>query len=48
MVSGFGVRAVNVSTLDELSETVVDWLKEQELTVVAVTIDETLYRGLTY
>ena len=48
VVSGFGVRAVNVSTLDELSETVVDWLKEQELTVVAVTIDETLYRGLTY
>ena len=48
VASGFGVRGVNVSTLEGLSEAVGDWCKKQELTVVAVPIDEALYRGLTY
>ena len=48
VASGFGVRGVNVSTLEEISKTVGDWVKKQQLTVVAVPIDETLYGGLTY
>ena len=45
---GFGVKNLWVSTLDELSKSVGDWLKTPELTVIAVPIDENLYEGLTY
>jgi acetolactate synthase-1/2/3 large subunit len=48
VAQGFGVKNLWASTLDELSKSVGDWLKNQELTVIAVPIDEDLYEGLTY
>ena len=48
VAQGFGVKNVSVSTLHELSVATTNWLQKRELTVVAVPIEETLYRGLTY
>ena len=48
VAQGFGVKNVFVSTLHELSVATTNWLQKRELTVVAVPIEETLYRGLTY
>jgi acetolactate synthase-1/2/3 large subunit len=45
---GFGAHGVTVDELGELDKAIRDWLAEPRLTVLAVSVDETLYTGLTY
>jgi acetolactate synthase-1/2/3 large subunit len=45
---GFGAHGVAVKELGELDKAIRDWLAEPRLTVLAVSVDETLYTGLTY
>jgi acetolactate synthase-1/2/3 large subunit len=48
VAEGFGARGVTAASLAEVQRAVGDWLSQRELTVLAVSVDETLYAGLTY
>lgn len=48
VAEGFGVKGEWARTLDELERAVISWRDAPQATVLAVQIDETLYRGNSY
>jgi len=48
VAEGFGAKGLWVHSFEALASAVVDWVANRQLTVLAVRIDENLYRGLTY
>jgi acetolactate synthase I/II/III large subunit len=45
---GFGARACAPCSFAEVEKEIQDWVKHRELTLLAISIDETLYAGITY
>lgn len=48
VAEGFGARGIFAQTLPQVEHAVDDWVREPELSVLAVQIDEGLYAGLSY
>lgn len=48
VAEGFGCQAAAIHSLSHLERAVAAWLARPELTVLAVSIDDALYRGLNY
>ncbi len=48
VAEGFGVQGHWVETLDTLEQAIITWRNNRQATVLAVQIDETLYRGNSY
>ncbi len=48
VAQAFGAKGVGVRSFEALEAVLADWLANRQLTVLAVQIDENLYRGLTY
>lgn len=48
VAEGFGVRGESAGTLEEVQIYVESWLRQREPMVLAVALDETLYKGLRY
>ena len=46
VAEGFGVRGTQARTMNEVSKAVEGWLARREAMVLAVALDETLYKGL--
>ena len=46
VAEGFGVRGRSAGTMDEVGKAVEDWLARREAMVLAVALDETLYKGM--
>ncbi len=48
VAEGYGIKGLNISTLEDLSQAAKAWVAQPEATVLAVHIDETLYMGNSY
>ena len=48
VAEGFGAKGLWAHSFEVLDSALTDWLANRQLTVLAVRIDENLYRGLTY